>query len=84
MQHLGAQALPLYFAATLGLLAAYTLYRLRNVSDLLSEPHGHFMPMLRNSHTVLELMPDAPPADENSEEPLTESAQEPSQGSAPA
>ncbi|MBU1331512.1 MAG: MFS transporter [Gammaproteobacteria bacterium] len=60
MQHLGAQALPLYFAATLGLLAAYTLYRLRHVSDLVSEPAGHFMPMLRTSHTVLELMPDAP------------------------
>ena len=60
MQHLGAQALPLYFAATLGLLAAYTLYRLRHVSDLVSAPAGHFMPMLRTSHTVLELMPDAP------------------------
>lgn len=64
MQHLGAQALPLYFAATLGLLAAYTLYRLRHVSDLVSEPAGHFMPMLRTSHTVLELMPDAPPTDD--------------------
>ncbi|WP_347506293.1 MFS transporter [Pseudomonas anguilliseptica] len=64
MQHLGAQALPLYFAATLGLLAAYTLYRLRHVSDLVSAPAGHFMPMLRTSHTVLELMPDAPPTDD--------------------
>ena len=63
MQHLGAQALPLYFAATLGLLAAYTLYRLRHVSDLVSAPAGHFMPMLRTSHTVLELMPDAPATD---------------------
>ena len=61
MQQLGAQTLPLYFAAVLGLLAAYTFYRLRHVSDLVSEPHGHFMPMLRTSHTVLELMPDAPP-----------------------
>lgn len=64
MQHLGAQALPLYFAATLGLLAAYTLHRLRHVSDLVSAPAGHFMPMLRTSHTVLELMPDAPPTDD--------------------
>ncbi|NMY50692.1 MFS transporter [Pseudomonas sp. WS 5011] len=64
MQHLGAQALPLYFAATLGLLASYTLYRLRHVSDLVSAPAGHFMPMLRTSHTVLELMPDAPPTDD--------------------
>lgn len=60
MQHLGAQALPLYFAVTLGTLAAYTLYRLRHVSDLVSAPAGHFVPMLRTSHTVLELMPDAP------------------------
>ncbi|WP_372875584.1 MFS transporter [Pseudomonas sp.] len=84
MQHLGAQALPLYFAATLGVLAAYTFYRLRHVSDLVSEPHGHFMPMLRTSHTVLELMPDAPPSDDIDEEPVTESAQEPNQQSAPA
>lgn len=63
MQQLGAQALPLYFAASLGLLASYTLYRLRHVSDLVSEPHGHFVPMLRTSHTVLELMPEAPPTD---------------------
>ena len=60
MQHLGAQALPLYFAATLGALAAYTFYRLRHVTDLVSEPHAHFMPMLRTSHTVLELIPEAP------------------------
>ncbi|NQD94475.1 MFS transporter, partial [Pseudomonas sp. CrR25] len=60
---LGARALPLYFAAVLALLAAYTLYRLRHVSDLVSGEHAHFMPMLRTSHTVLELMPDAPPAE---------------------
>ena len=36
MEHLGAAALPLYFAVTLGLLAAYCLYRLRHVSDLVS------------------------------------------------
>ena len=71
MEHLGPQALPLYFAITLGLLAAYTLYRLRHVSDLISAPAGHFMPMLRTSHTVLELMPDAPASehDDTTEEP---------------
>lgn len=74
MQQLGARALPLYFAAVLGLLAAYTWYRLRHVSDLVSEPHAHFMPMLRTSHTVLELMPDAPPPDDLDQEPTTESA----------
>ncbi|WP_339524154.1 MFS transporter [Pseudomonas sp. EA_35y_Pfl2_R111] len=79
MQHLGAQALPLYFATTLGLLAAYTLYRLRHVSDLVSAPAGHFMPMLRTSHTVLELMPDAPPADspDSTEDPLNPAPQTP-------
>jgi MFS family permease len=65
MERLGAAALPLYFAATLSLLAAYTLYRLRHVSDLISAPAGHFMPMLRTSPTVLELMPDAPPQEHN-------------------
>jgi predicted MFS family arabinose efflux permease len=71
MEHLGARALPLYFAVVLAVLAAYTLYRLRHVSDLVSEPAGHFMPMLRTSHTVLELMPDAPASeqDETPEEP---------------
>ncbi|NQD97002.1 MFS transporter, partial [Pseudomonas sp. CrR25] len=44
MQQLGARALPLYFAAVLALLAAYTLYRLRHVSDLVSGEHAHFMP----------------------------------------
>lgn len=75
MQQLGARALPLYFAAVLGLLAAYTFYRLRHVSDLVSEPHAHFVPMLRTSHTVLELMPDAPASDDIiDEEPTAESA----------
>ncbi|WP_439862065.1 MFS transporter [Pseudomonas sp. MBLB4136] len=75
MQQLGAQALPLFFAAVLALLAAYTLYRLRHVSDLVSGEHAHFVPMLRTSHTVLELMPDAPAADAEpqAEEPLAES-----------
>ncbi|MEX6504497.1 MFS transporter [Pseudomonas zhanjiangensis] len=63
MQQLGAQALPLYFAVVLGLLGAYTYYRLRHVSDLVSGEQAHFMPMLRTSHTVLELMPDAPPSE---------------------
>ncbi|WP_339082951.1 MFS transporter [Pseudomonas sp. TMP9] len=64
MDHLGAQALPLYFAAVLTVLAAYTFYRLRHVSDLVSAPAGHFMPMLRTSHTVFELLPEAPAIDE--------------------
>ncbi|WP_369959465.1 MFS transporter [Pseudomonas benzenivorans] len=71
MQQFGARALPLYFATVLALLAAYTWYRLRHVSDLVSGEQAHFMPMLRTSHTVLELMPDAPPAETGSvDEPL--------------
>ena len=61
MQHFGAPALPMYFALTLAPLAAYALYRMRHVSDLISGEQAHFMPMLRTSPTVLELMPDAPP-----------------------
>ena len=74
MQHFGATAMPLYFAFTLALLGAYALYRLRHVSDLVSEPAGHFMPMLRTSHSVLELMPDAPAADEQGSPSPTEPA----------
>lgn len=61
MQHFGAPALPMYFALALAPLAAYALYRMRHVSDLISGDQAHFMPMLRTSPTVLELMPDAPP-----------------------
>ncbi|CAE6911900.1 MFS transporter [Pseudomonas marincola] len=67
MEHLGAHALPLYFAVVLGLLGAYTFYRLRRVSELVSGDQAHFVPMLRTSHTVLELMPDAPAEDEPTE-----------------
>ncbi|MFC3606525.1 MFS transporter [Stutzerimonas tarimensis] len=63
----GPRALPLYFAVTLGLLAVYSYYRSRRVMDLITEPHGHFAPMLRTSPTVLELMPDAP----NDNDPLS-------------
>ncbi|NRH26867.1 MFS transporter [Pseudomonas sp. MS19] len=67
MEHLGAHALPLYFAVVLGLLGVYTFYRLRRVSELVSGDQAHFVPMLRTSHTVLELMPDAPAEDEPTE-----------------
>jgi MFS family permease len=60
----GPKALPLYFAAMLSLLLAYAIYRQRHVTDLVSGEAGHFIPMLRTSHTVLELMPDAPHEDE--------------------
>ncbi|MBK3869654.1 MFS transporter [Pseudomonas stutzeri] len=61
LMHLfGYMALPLFFAVTLGILAIYSFWRPRRVVDLVTEPHGHFTPMLRTSHTVLELMPDTP------------------------
>lgn len=60
MHQAGPQGLPLYFALTLGLLAAYYFYRAHRVVDLLSEPHGHFMPALRTGHPVMELLPDTP------------------------
>ena len=47
-------------AVTLAFLAIYSFYRSRRVIDLMTEPHGHFTPILRTSHTVLELMPDTP------------------------
>lgn len=61
LMHLfGHIALPLFFAVSLGILAIYSFWRPRRVVDLVTEPHGHFTPMLRTSHTVLELMSDTP------------------------
>jgi len=61
LMHLaGPIALPLFFAVSLALLAAYAFYRPRKVVDLVTEPHGHFTPVLRTSPTVMELMPDTP------------------------
>ena len=61
LMHLaGPVALPLFYAVSLGVLAFYAFYRPRKVMDLVTEPHGHFTPMLRTSPTVMELMPDAP------------------------
>ena len=60
MSFFGPKALPVFFAVTLAFLALYSYFRSRRVFDLVTEPHGHFTPMLRTSHTVLELMPDTP------------------------
>ncbi|WP_120993275.1 MFS transporter [Stutzerimonas urumqiensis] len=75
MTLMGPKALPLFFAVSLGLLALYAWYRSRRVSDLISEPHGHFTPMLRTSHTVLELMPDTPETEHHTAEPVYGSGQ---------
>jgi MFS family permease len=63
MSVFGPKALPVFFAVTLAFLAIYSYFRSRRVFDLVTEPHGHFTPMLRTSHTVLELMPDTPEGD---------------------
>ncbi len=65
MSLFGPRALPVFFAASLAILALFTLFRARRVVDLLTEPHGHFTPMLRTSPTVLELMPDSPDTPES-------------------
>lgn len=65
----GPRGLPFFFAASLAALALYSFYRSRKVHDLLSEPHGHFTPMLRTSPTVMELMPDVPEPDHHGEPP---------------
>lgn len=65
MSVFGPKALPIFFAVTLALLALYSFFRARRVVDLVTEPHGHFTPMLRTSHTVLELMPDTPDTPES-------------------
>ncbi len=66
MGWLGPLALPLHFAAMLGPLAAYALWQARRGSDDIVDEAAHFMPMLRTSPTVLEMINPAeaatPPA----------------------
>lgn len=56
MDWIGPQALPLHFAAMQILLALSAFASLHRSEPEISEP-GHFMPMLRTSTTVLEMMP---------------------------
>ncbi|QLF91991.1 MFS transporter [Pseudomonas sp. ABC1] len=60
MHAIGPWTLPVFFAMPLATLALYTVYRARRVVDLVSEPYGHFTPILRTSPTVMEMMPDSP------------------------
>jgi MFS family permease len=60
IEQLGPDTLPLFFAACFAALAVYNLHRLRHVSDLISDPPAHFVPMLRTSPRVLELVPEVP------------------------
>lgn len=69
MGWLGPLALPLHFAAMLGPLAAYALWQARRGSDEIVEEAAHFMPMLRTSPTVLEMMSPAEPAEDSAAAP---------------
>jgi MFS family permease len=60
LDHVGPHGLPLFFSLSLGGLAMYIFLRRQRVCDLVNEPQAQFVPMLRTSPTVLELMPDAP------------------------
>lgn len=63
MNMVGGHGLPLYIAAVLTGLGAYTLYRRRHVSDLVSGPVGHFEPMVQTSSQALEMIFDDQQAD---------------------
>ncbi|MDO9599488.1 MAG: MFS transporter [Azoarcus sp.] len=55
----GPVALPLHFALMLAPLAAFALWHARRGKDEIVEDAAHFMPMLRTSATVLEMMTPA-------------------------
>lgn len=58
MELFGHQSLPLYFATMQLLLLVFTLYHLRRKAiDELEHP-VHFVPMVRTTTAVLEMMPD--------------------------
>ncbi|NMG47883.1 MFS transporter [Azoarcus communis] len=56
MGWLGPIALPLHFALMLAPLSAFALWHARRGADEIVEEAAHFMPMLRTSPTVLEMM----------------------------
>jgi MFS family permease len=59
MSAVGNFALPAYFAVVQLLLAGYALLRLRAVSDIGVGAPAHFVPMLRTTPAVLDMLPDA-------------------------
>ena len=61
MQRFGAEALPLFFACTLGLLALVAGGRRLFKAHRLLHP-GRFHPMLRTTPTALEMLPEIPDA----------------------
>ncbi|THF62813.1 MFS transporter [Pseudothauera nasutitermitis] len=63
MDWIGPAALPLYFAAMFAPAAAFALLQARRGADEIVDDPAQFMPMLRTSPTVLEMMnpPEAAP-----------------------
>lgn len=81
MSRFGAVALPLHFALMLAPLAAFALWHARRGKDEIVDGAAHFMPMLRTSATVLEMMtptdtasPDVPVTTDDAAEIEPESA----------
>ncbi|WP_430459976.1 MFS transporter [Thalassolituus sp. LLYu03] len=58
MDHTGTQALPVWFAMMQGLLALAAFISLRSKARDDAEHPGTFVPMVRTTPTVLEMMPD--------------------------
>ena len=58
MTHVGVHALPLYFCAVQGLLAVSVVMFVRRRAVDTVDHTSHFLPMLRTTPTVLEMLPD--------------------------
>lgn len=56
MAHFGAHALPLHFASMLAPLCLHALLQARRGADAIVEAAAQFIPMVRTSPTVLEMM----------------------------
>jgi len=57
----GPNSLPLYYAATLMLLAAFVFLRMRRAPPVAIEDHAPFAPMVRTSPEALAMLADAEP-----------------------
>lgn len=83
MGWLGPVALPLHFALMLAPLSAFALWHARRGADEIVEEAAHFMPMLRTSPTVLEMMTPGDVPASTAEVSTAEPAAPPSTGSTP-
>ena len=71
MQWLGTPGLPLYHAVTLGLLAGFTLLRLHQIREEARRQAQH-VTMMNTTPTVLEMMPEAQDAEQDTSGNLSE------------